>query len=211
MPITTRIGGNSKGIPHREERLNEVWNLEDWLQSKIGKHPSVELLESNPEKYTPEEIEIRYGDNSFFFFILLAAGKEQAAGYLADCYTRDLGTDSSKTKDFHFELPLLIGDKLGDARCKEAMEGEILSDKRVEPCAEACTASILRNKAELGTHATFKDIIGRAKLLDEEIKQMSGESYFETINDEVWLSYVNDVEVVITGDVPMPDACCVMM
>ncbi len=216
MPIKTRIDGNSKGIPYREERLNEVWDLEDWLQTKIGIHPSIEQLANDPVKYTPEVIETRYGDNSFYFFILLAAGKEKAAGYLSDCYTRDIGTNANKTNDFHFELPFIVGSKLGDKKCKEIMEDETPTDQRLEPCAAACTSSILRNKAELGTHATFKDIIGRAKLLDQQIEQMSGESYFKTMTDEVWLSYVNDVEVIVTSDdVVMsgqsPEACCIIM
>lgn len=168
----------------------------------------------NPDAFSAEKF--RQDDCVFYFFLLLAAGKEKAADYLGDCYDRGIGTNVDKTNDFHIELPLYIGAKLGDLECIEMLKGQIPSDKKVEPCAAACTSSILRNKAELGTHATFKDIIGRAKLLDEQIEQMSGESYFKTMTDEVWLSYVNDVEVIVTSDdVAMsgqaPESCCVIM
>ncbi len=177
-----------------------------------GKRLDTEM--NNPDAFSAEKF--RNDDCVFYFFLLLAAGKAKAADYLSDCYDRGIGTNVEKTSDFHIDLALLIGDKLGDARCKTAMAGETLDDKRVEPCASACTSSILRNKAELGTHATFKDIIGRAKLLDQQIEQMSGESYFKTMTDEVWLSYVNDVEVIVTSDdVVMsgqsPEACCIIM
>jgi hypothetical protein len=167
------------------------------------------------------------------FFVHLAVGKSEAAGYLADCFGREIGVMINEHKDFLATLACFLGRKLGDPKSiltlKDTEDDEL--DDNVLKCAP-CVELINHNREELhGATPSLKQALGYALQLDDFVKKLSGVSYLDNMKTSTYGSLIHCIEITggneyyigmldhyvygcdeatpVVGDAP--EGCCVIM
>ncbi len=170
------------------------------------------------------------------FFVHLAVGKSEAAGYLSRCFGKGVGvttTDDNDLRDFFVTLSCFLGRKLGDPisvnLLKDTEDDEL--DDNVLKCAP-CVELINHNREELhGGLPSLKQALGYALQLDDFVKKLSGVSYLDNMKTSTYGSLIHCIEITggneyyigmldhyvygcdeetqIVGDAP--EGCCVIM
>lgn len=205
--------------------LEDKYDVDARFASSQGAFRTLEIEEMGIEKF--DFIEVQRAIN---FFFILSAGKAEAASYLAECFERDIGVKvNQETKEFLEELTLVIGRNLGDEESVNGLADDVISPETLQ-CGASCASLIKHNQKEIAqliaSHKflTLKDVIGYAKELDHLVQSISHHSYLNSMADgpdPLDATYKNllphvellDAEgnVVMMGEVPVPEGCCTIM
>ncbi len=167
------------------------------------------------------------GENTIYLFFLLCAGKGEAAHYLAECFMRDMGVRvNPETKEFFELLTLVIGRNLGDEESVNGLADDAIPPE-IERCGASCASLIKHNQEEIAQliadhkFLTLQDVVGYAKELDYLVRNIAHKSYIDCMRDGEGAEYKDlipcvdlldqDGNVIMMGEVIVPEACCTIM
>lgn len=207
-------------LSEKERRyLYDEFDIEDRFDSKKKAFTTSDMV----EKGEWERSEILEENEALWFFVFLSIGKIEAAGYLADCCNRNMGSIATGAMKYNLaNFAFNLGAALGDEDCIEVLKKETTTSKIRENATKASVyvtdhANDFARFQNEGRQIYLKDVLGYAKAFNGLIKNLTGFSYLDNMPKSDFKSFLAlttfevDNDVQLSGDVPMPDACCVMM
>lgn len=229
MPLQAKIKEND-GKLECDAMLNGAFDVERLFSS------SRSVFDDGVQRNFEGMSQTGMDDRTTAFFVHLAVGKSEAAGYLSRCFGKGIGvttTDDNDLRDFFVTLSCFLGRKLGDPisvnLLKDTEDDEL--DDNVLKCAP-CVELINHNREELhGATPSLKQALGYALQLDDFVKKLSGVSYLDNMKTSTYGSLIHCIEITggneyyigmldhyvygcdeetqIVGDAP--EGCCVIM